>query len=325
MICWSKDLIDTSPLLCPFLHPNRFVRQGDQFHILEMMRRSCTVLNLGTMSVFCWLVFRNHPFGHLSSFSKCKVCQQLAIEIYWIDQLTLAVATHCSCFPCFFSIAGVPSHLYRECNAGCTISYCVLWCHLILYVLYTYMYIYIYTYKKITYVYIHICIPSFLYPILWRHFAKLQALLADAEEYGATLALRTQLRGGQVYQEGWGLCETLTFFLGESPFSMEQINYEREKWPFSIAMWNLPDGTIVWNLWLWMVVNYGQWWWKFRSRNSSGCWGSPQSLDETNFRVRNVRVNLMKPIGWQIHRHRRLCWQVWWWSLNLLIPLMYSR
>lgn len=32
--------------------------------------------------------------------------------------------------------------------------------------------------------------------------AFMQALLADAEEYGATLALRTQLRGGQVYQEG---------------------------------------------------------------------------------------------------------------------------
>ena len=46
--------------------------------------------------------------------------------------------------------------------------------------------------------------PILVYPILWRHFkAKLQALLADAEEYGATLALRTQLRGGQVYQEGW--------------------------------------------------------------------------------------------------------------------------
>lgn len=32
--------------------------------------------------------------------------------------------------------------------------------------------------------------------------AFMQALLADAEECGATLALRTQLRGGQVYQEG---------------------------------------------------------------------------------------------------------------------------
>ena len=48
--------------------------------------------------------------------------------------------------------------------------------------------------------------PGVSYPVPARDIfhAKLQALLADAEEYGATLALRTQLRGGQVYQEGWG-------------------------------------------------------------------------------------------------------------------------
>ena len=78
------------------------------------------------------------------------------------------------------------------------------------------------------YIYMCVCVytyPGVSYPVPARDIfhAKLQALLADAEEYGATLALRTQLRGGQVYQEGWACGHKKFMAMGDGQIMVKKI------------------------------------------------------------------------------------------------------